>query len=388
MKSSDTTSGTDPEVEEADIRDITGEAVVEHEVQKKNRSGSPALTFVLALVAVLVTLGGLTLGYLHWSRLEASFQHLNQVVLEANQRTLALSEELAGVRSTFEEQQALVLSHRQTLEQQTLLLQEERDKLLKEGEEIQRALQVVNSRIGSNGSDWMLSEAEYLLTLANYRLTLERDPATALLALEAADERLRMTGNPEWDEMRELLQVEISQLQEVESADRDALVQRIVKLSSQVGLLNIRGRDNKSMHIAKSPNSTAKPENRTMETLVRDGWEGFKSIMVIKRHNQPVEMSLPPQQQLFILENIRLQLAAAQLSLLYDNQSLYDSSLESVAQWLAAHFDQEDAQNSAFLAEINQLRGIQIARTLPDMTSTLEVMRERLELVREQSISQ
>ena len=73
----------------------------------------------------------------------------------------------------------------------------------------------------------MIADAEYLLMVANERLHLVADVKTSLLALEAADQRLRESGDPGVFKVRDALAKEINILKKSEAPD-------IVGLSSRL----------------------------------------------------------------------------------------------------------------------------------------------------------
>ena len=88
------------------------------------------------------------------------------------------------------------------------------------------AITVLRENSGRQRSDWLLSEAEYLANIANYRLLLERDVKTALVALQAADERLREIGDPALLDIRKQLAQDIQALRAVPQPDVPGLARR------------------------------------------------------------------------------------------------------------------------------------------------------------------
>ena len=99
--------------------------------------------------------------------------------------------------------------------------------------------------------------------------------------------------------------------------------------------------------------------------------------MVIRHHGQPVSALLPPDQQLLVQQNLRLQLEAARLSLLRGNQTLFDSSLRSAVQLLNDYFDTDDAAGKSFLKE-RVHRSFNLRPQLPDISASLIALREQL----------
>ena len=87
---------------------------------------------------------------------------------------------------------------------------------------------------------------------------------------------------------------------------------------------------------------------------------------------------LPPDQQLFLQQNLRLQLEAARISLLRGNQALYDTSLQTASQLLRDHFDGSDTGVQNYLEQIDKLAKLNVRPELPDISASLMALRDTL----------
>ena len=117
---------------------------------------------------------------------------------------------------------------------------------------------------------------------------------------------------------------------------------------------------------------------RSFRTLLRDSWEGFKSVMVIRRRGEPVSAMLPPEKGYFVILNLRLQLQAARLAMLRGDQASYISSLQTAERWLQEFFDPQSAQVKAVLDTLMDLQKVDLEPVLPDISGSLIALRERL----------
>jgi uroporphyrin-3 C-methyltransferase len=108
--------------------------------------------------------------------------------------------------------------------------------------------------------------------------------------------------------------------------------------------------------------------------MLQDSWEALRSLLVIRRHDRPVPVLLPPKQIYFLKQNLQLRLQAAQLALLLREQALYADSLERAANWLKEHFGHDQVVVKSMLDEISALRQEQIAPTLPDISGSLRLL--------------
>ncbi|MET0048673.1 MAG: uroporphyrinogen-III C-methyltransferase [Sedimenticola sp.] len=345
---------------------------------KRSPGKSPfSLALVLALVGIVGVLALLGFGYNYWSSLQGSLQEMNRAIAQAEDARSALQQRLEVTRKAYQEQAEAIALQKETLASQDEKLASERARLEQQSREMSDSLASVYDRVGRESTAWMASEAEYLMRVANHRLRLERDVETAIKALQAADGRLRDSGDPGWSDVRQTLAGEIASLQSVARVDRTGLSSRLAAMVGQISKLKIIGTE----PAPRQESATDEPVeggDRTLKTMLQDGWEGFKSVMVIRHHGKPVSAMLPPEQQFFVYQNLRLQLEAARMSMLRGDRILYIASLETAEQWLGDLFDTESQVARAMLGEIEQLKGIDISPALPDISASLMGLRARL----------
>jgi len=346
-------------------------------------SGLPKLSLALSLIALVMVFGALGYGYQYWSSLQASLSQMNEALGKADAQQQALQGKLSAVAQAFEQQKQAIEQQRGALEAQEQKLTSERDRLSQQASEMQQSLETVYSRVGRSSNAWMAAEAEYLMRVANHRLQLAGDVDTAIRALEAADGRLRDSGDPGWIEVRELLAKEIATLKGVGQLDRVGLAARLNGLKDQVKALKMVGL---SYTPAKPTpgDSPAESGERSVETLLKDGWEGFKSVMVIRHRDKPVSAMLPPEQQFFVYQNLQLQLEAARLALLKGDQQLYGSSLEQAATWIGEFFDIDATATQAAQQEISALQSVDVDPRLPDISRSLVALQARVQTAGEE----
>ncbi|MES9967439.1 MAG: uroporphyrinogen-III C-methyltransferase, partial [Sedimenticola sp.] len=316
-------------------------------------------------------------GYNYWSSLQGSLQEMNRAIAQAEDARSTLQQRLEVTRKAYQEQAEAIALQKETLASQDEKLASERARLEQQSREMSDSLASVYDRVGRESTAWMASEAEYLMRVANHRLRLERDVETAIKALQAADGRLRDSGDPGWSDVRQTLAGEIASLQSVARVDRTGLSSRLAAMVGQINKLKIIGTE----PAPRQESAADEPEeggDRTLKTMLQDGWEGFKSVMVIRHHGKPVSAMLPPEQQFFVYQNLRLQLEAARMSMLRGDRILYIASLETAEQWLGDLFDTESQVARAMLGEIEQLKGIDISPALPDISASLMELRARL----------
>jgi uroporphyrin-3 C-methyltransferase len=343
-------------------------------------AGPSRLALVLALVALISVGLGLVMGYRYWSGMKTSLEQLNISLRQAGQEQALMSERLAQTTQFVQQQQQRLAEQDQMLSEQRQQWERERSSLQQQEMHLNQTLSQMQQRLGGKVGLWQVAEAEYLMRLAQHRLSLMGDPSTALAALKSADERLQATGDPGWDEPREILAREVAALEAVPKVDRAGLNARLSALLEQMDKLPL-AEEGVRLPVEGSeqvtPSAAKDDSGFSIEKVLDDLWRGFKSMMVIRHHDKPITAMLPPEQRYFLIQNLRLKLEGAKAALLGRNQALFHDSLVSAATWVEQYFATDSPEVQGFLHQLDALSGEQIAPDLPDITDSLRALQEQ-----------
>lgn len=219
-------------------------------------------------------------------------------------------------------------------------------------------------------SYWRLAEAEFLLKQAHQRLFITHDAETADLLLASADAAIMRQKDPGLLPVRTAISSDRAALRKVPRVDHDGIYLRLQTLSSQVGTLASASRFLQDNDEAADDN-----ELSYREQLVKR----LTNIIRIRHHDQPVEPLLPPEQEVYLRQNIQLSLVQAQLGLLQNQQQTYASNLEQVAAWVRQYCQTEDPVVQAWLSEAQALLRLDIAPELPDISGSYRTVEKIIE---------
>ncbi len=363
-------------VEEAEVREIAASP------GQGRRGGRGALFF--SLLALLLVAGGLAVGYQQWQRIEGELTRVGQSVDQSTRQRGEIKSGLESVRQAFDSQAQQLDRERKRfaernvqLEKERLQLQRARERVQRQNLEMRDALEAMSRRVGNDSDRWIAAEADYLMQVASTRLQLAGDVPAAILALQAADARLRDSGDPGWIGVRELLTTEISRLKGVQVPDLAGLSARLTSLAQQVDSLEMPGAMTQP-EVPPTQSESVDAGTRNLDTLLHDAWRGFKSVMVIRRRGTPMAATLPPEQHFFVRQNLRLQLQSARFALLLRDQALYRLHLQTASRWLQEFFDPEQAGTGSTLEALDKLQQVQLEPEMPDITGSLIALRKRL----------
>ncbi|MCG7914126.1 MAG: uroporphyrinogen-III C-methyltransferase [Candidatus Thiodiazotropha weberae] len=356
------------------------EAEVEVLESGSGQSNTARLPVVLAGVALLAVIASLVFGYRYWVEMKTTLERMNRDLAEANQQQSQFAERLMQSQQAFTKQQQQIAEQQQALVEQAERVKQAKEAAKKQDTQLYRSLSEIQTKLGGREGQWRVAEAEYLIRVANHRVSLMGDVSTALEALKSADERLSASGDPVWSGVREQLAREITQLKAVPIVDQAGISAELTALADQVERLPLH--DEGIALIANEKQtagseSVASTESLALEQIVDDLWQGFKSMMVIRHHDRPVSAMLPPEQRYFLIQNLRLKLENAKAALMGQDASLYQDSLNGALEWLSAYFLMEDPGVSGFKGQLEALTKRDIAPQLPDISASLRVLQEQ-----------
>ncbi len=364
------------------------------EPTKMGRGGNLAL--VLATVALLAAVAAGGYGYRYWSNLRLDIARLDSQLREARAQQQRLQQASSGATAALSAQANALSEQRAILAQQQIAAEQARDALTAQEQrlaeqglrlqqreaELQAIVADIHRRVGSSGTQWMIAEAEYLLRTASNRLLLTHDAATAGVALELADQRLRDTRDPGWSGVRAQIASDIAALNTLETPDVAGISARLSALIVRVPELRVAASPTAQGRKLPEPGAGA-PGARTWETLLDDLWSGFKDTVRIRVHDQPIQAMIAPEQEFFLYENLKLHLEIARLGLARHDPRLFRDNLATTSDWLARYFDANDATVAAMRQEIDALGEIDIGPELPDISRSLRALIARDKLMQD-----
>ncbi len=340
--------------------------------QKQKRSWIGVLAFLIAICALAVT------GY--------GYQQLQQMKIELAERSDALSSDLQSNKQASNQaaQKAadVAASVEGKFQQVSRQIQTQQSGMTELQDRLTRGMQQVSKINGNSRKDWLLAEVEYLLRLANQRVLMEQSPAEALAMMQSADKILKETDDVSIYNIRKALAKDITALESVPKLDVDGLFLKLAALSDQIANLRQTPITEKN----KVPNLVDGITSEAVAQSINDGLESswnqaldkLSKLVVIQHNDEPVEPLMSPEQNFFLRQNLRLMLEQAQLALLQGQQAAYDTSLKKAHKWVGTYFEEKDATTQTLLKEIKALSGVNVAPAMPNISSSLIVLKDYL----------
>jgi uroporphyrin-3 C-methyltransferase len=238
--------------------------------------------------------------------------------------------------------------------------------------------------IAAKGGDinaFPLAEADYLLRLADAKLKMERNVPAARLALDAAQQRLKMVKEAGLAAVQTMIGEAIASLRGVQLPDITAISHKLMAMEAPIdnlplkldsGVPDIRERVKPATTINLSTDTDRSWWDRSSEAV----WNQFKEIVVVRRQRIEAPPLIARENEFFLRQNLRLELEGMRLALLRSDAEAYQASYQRVHDWTQTYFDATDPKVTEFLAELQALQTVQFNPYIPDLTGLRQAFQE------------
>ena len=238
----------------------------------------------------------------------------------------------------------------------------------------------LRSLTSTTTDDWRLAEVEYLLRLANQRILISKDSATALNLLATADQILLTLADPRFFDIRKAIAEDRAALLLVGQQDLDGVFLRLSALTQQLNKLPLIVMPTfdtaDKVEINNVDDSVLSVWQQKINAIGSATWQELKGLVVINQRDSDIKPLLPPDQQYYLRGNLQLMINQSQLALLDGRQAVYSDSLYRAESWLQEYFASDTDAIQSVIADIQQLQTIKVNVELPDIANSLLAVKQ------------
>ena len=221
-------------------------------------------------------------------------------------------------------------------------------------------------------TDWLFSEADFLLNNALRKLVLDNDVDTAVSLLKLADETLAKVNNSQSAAIRSAINQDLKQLLSVAGVDQNAVMQKLSQLANTVDELPVLdvnfGDDQNATKLSDSLSDWAENAEKSATSFLNH------FIRISPKYGADRKELLAPNQDIYLRENIRLRLQLAIMAVPRQQNELYKQSLEAVASWIRSYFDTNAEVTQSFLKSVDELSEVSIYVDVPSQLQSLSML--------------
>lgn len=245
--------------------------------------------------------------------------------------------------------------------------------------------QRLNKLTGNNRDDWYLSEARYLLRMAQQRLLIERSTDGAQSLLRSADNTLAYVGNQDIQTIRDAINSELLALRATPQVDRQSLYRALteVKLTIQALPVSPAREILDTLDDSEEPSTAAQhsPLNEGDSKSSQHAWyqtmyHSIKATLAtfihVRANDQTRNLLLTHHQHTQLINSLVLMIEQARFAVLHEETAIYKTSLTQAIDWWQQHFFHH-GQYRELLDQLRKLhrRNIIQEKPLIDRSSSL-----------------
>lgn len=364
------TPETTDEIQETDAVEIQTEdrepvAPRTQTVVKKSGTG-------LSLLAILIALGVGGAGYYFGQQQVDEFQQkLTALEAQINNKTVvsAPAQEVKFDTTQLAQLESANKATQDKIAQVEELINAKSHELVGLQSQINKVSAQANAQ---QPTDWLFSEADFLLNNALRKLVLDNDVDTAVSLLKLADETLAKVNNSQSAAIRSAINQDLKQLLSVTGVDQNAVMQKLSQLANTVDELPVLdvnfGDDQNATKLSDSLSDWAENAEKSATSFLNH------FIRISPKHGADRKELLAPNQDIYLRENIRLRLQLAIMAVPRQQNELYKQSLEAVASWIRSYFDTNAEVTQSFLKSVDELSELSIYVDVPSQLQSLNML--------------
>ena len=340
--------------------------------QRRENKESTRAGFYLLVILIIAACGAAAYGvYWFWDQYNSSEQLRTTSIDALKQR---LEDQQQSITAIEKAQREAAGSLRDQLAQTQQRLQAAEQRLTAQNKRLLSMSTV-------SREDWLLAEAEYLLKLANQRVLIERSAEGADALLSEADAILRDLEDPDLFPLRQAIANDLAELRLVKEIDVEGIYLTLEALASRVEDLPLRPTREQLLGGGDTEDTAASADGNVSE---QSWWSKLKTnfsrffgdvdrYIRVRDYSIKPQPMLPPDSEQYLQQNLSLILQRAQLALLREQQKIYTDSLQQAREWVARYYPPSE-QALKFRRQVEALEKREIARQLPDITESLELV--------------
>jgi uroporphyrin-III C-methyltransferase len=235
------------------------------------------------------------------------------------------------------------------------------------------ALEALYNNLSANRDEAALAEVEQMLLSAAQQLQLTANVRASLIAMQSAYARLQRMNRPAFSVLRQAISSDMDKLRALHEVDITGINIKLNDLIAIVDQMPLAYQQRAKNTVA---DQAAPPkEETTWQKLLREIWQEMRQLVRIDNMEKAEIPLLPPNQEFFLRENLKLSLLSARLALLSRDEASFRQGLKTAQLWTARYFDVKSSEGMRMSEGLKKLAASDISIELPDISASLQAVR-------------
>ncbi|OGS96189.1 MAG: hypothetical protein A3H31_09240 [Gallionellales bacterium RIFCSPLOWO2_02_FULL_57_47] len=235
------------------------------------------------------------------------------------------------------------------------------------------ALEALYADMSVSRDESALAEVEQMLLIAAQQLQLSANVKVAMIAMQSADALLQRMNRPAFNGLRKTISQDIDKLRALPSVDIAGVNYQLDNLMASVDKLPLAYQQRAAPQAA-AQTATSKDET-IWQRLLREVGQEMMQLVRIENTGKAEIPLLPPDQEFFLRENLKLRLMSARLALMSHDEESFRQELKTAQLWTARYFDGKSNEGMRMLSGLKKLASSSIRIELPDISPSLQAVR-------------
>jgi len=235
------------------------------------------------------------------------------------------------------------------------------------------ALEALYADMSISRDESALAEVEQMLLIAAQQLQLSANVKVALIAMQSADARLQRMNRAAFSGLRKIIGQDMDKLRALPNVDITGAGLQLDNLAASIDGLPLAYQQRAATEVlAQAPSPK---EETAWQKLLREIGQEMKQLVRIENTGKAEIPLLPPNQEFFLRENLKLRLMSARLALMSRDEESFRHELKTALLWTSRHFDGKSSEGMLMLSGLKKLSLHNIRIELPDISPSLQAVR-------------
>ena len=235
------------------------------------------------------------------------------------------------------------------------------------------ALEEMYRELARAPDDWLLAEVEQTLNIASRELTLAGNVRAALIALQAADQRLARADKLQVVQLRRAIAQDMERMKALPLVDTQGISLKLDNLMTLTSTLPLVIPD--ALAPAERVSRSTDANDNIAVRIGKDLWYELTQLVRIRKIEGPEVALLSPQQSYFVRENLKLRLLSARTALIARDEINYKEDLKIARDMFGKYFDARAKVIANAQSMLKQFSENPVSIAAPDITVSLNAIR-------------
>lgn len=222
---------------------------------------------------------------------------------------------------------------------------------------------------------WHVSEAEYLTQLADHYVQVIRDPRTAIVLLQHANEILDKSPGDSLQPLRQAVQADLARMQANPVVNIEELYATLVAINKQFDRLPFPATPLQPSGVTPAP-INSNPSKWQV------GWykavEALNKIIVVRKMEGNDRPMVLPEEKTYLVSSLHWQMQAAMMAVLQRNPAIYQSSLQQMITWVEKYYVPDANETKEVLQQLRAVKEVNLEIPTVNFSATLQLFDQYL----------